>query len=180
MVRPQRCRRVSWQGGCRRFIPVEGSAAGRQPVTLTLDELEAIRLADLLGLYQEQAAQRMGVSRQTFGRIVESARRKVAQALTEGLPLQVLGGVVTMAQMRVFQCSDCGHSWEVPFGTGRPAECPQCHSRSFHRLGDETVGPEVGERVGPPAGRGPGRGRGGCRRRRGPGCRPARGVPSNR
>ena len=50
-------------------------------VLLTLDEYEAIRLADLEGLYQEQAATRMNVSRQTFGRIVEAARRKVADVL---------------------------------------------------------------------------------------------------
>ena len=53
-------------------------------VVLTLDELEALRLADLEGLYQEAAARQMGVSRQTFGRIVTEARKKSAQALVNG------------------------------------------------------------------------------------------------
>ncbi len=48
------------------------------------DELEALRLADLEGLYHEAAAERMGVSRATFGRVLERARRKVVEALVEG------------------------------------------------------------------------------------------------
>jgi predicted DNA-binding protein (UPF0251 family)/predicted Fe-Mo cluster-binding NifX family protein len=60
-------------------------------IELGLDEIEAIRLADLEGLYQEAAARSMGVSRQTFGRIIEKARRKVAQALIERKALRVAG-----------------------------------------------------------------------------------------
>ena len=65
-------------------------------VQLTVDEFEAIRLADLEGLYQDQAAERMNVSRQTFGRIVESGRRKVAEALTGGKALRIDGGPFEM------------------------------------------------------------------------------------
>ena len=63
-------------------------------VTLGLDEAEAIRLADLEGLYQEAAALRMGVSRPTFGRIVESGRRKVADALINRKCLRIEGGEI--------------------------------------------------------------------------------------
>lgn len=72
---------------CWCFQPVGRGSLGEQ-VTLDLDELEALRLADLLGLYQEQAAEKMGVSRATFGRILESAHRKVAGALVEGKVLR--------------------------------------------------------------------------------------------
>lgn len=168
MVRPKLCRIVSWQPGCRQFSPVGVPAEKLDRVVLTVDELEAIRLADLQGLYQEEAARRMGVSRQTFGRIISSGRRKVAQALTEGLALLIEGGTFTMAQMRVFHCSECGHCWEIPFGTGRPAECPQCHSKNFHRAGTTVAGP--------PADRGPG----GCRYRHGPGGRGGRGRGASR
>lgn len=58
-------------------------------VTLDMDELEAIRLADYGGLYHEEAAKRMHVSRATFGRIIGSARRKVAEALLEGKALKI-------------------------------------------------------------------------------------------
>jgi predicted DNA-binding protein (UPF0251 family) len=64
-----------------------------EQVALTVDELEALRLADLEGLYQEQAAEEMGVSRQTFGRILEAAHKKVADALVGGKALSIEGGV---------------------------------------------------------------------------------------
>jgi len=62
-------------------------------VVLELDELEALKLADLEGRYQEDAAEVMGVSRQTFGRIVETARKKVAEALLHGKALAIEPGV---------------------------------------------------------------------------------------
>jgi predicted DNA-binding protein (UPF0251 family) len=68
-----------------------------QQTTLTVDELEAIRLADLQGLYHEQAAEKMKVSRQTFGRILESAHKKIADALVNGKALSIQGGSVKLA-----------------------------------------------------------------------------------
>lgn len=97
------------------------------------DEFEALRLADYEGLYQEQAAERMGVSRQTFGRIVEAARRKVAEALVKGLALRIGGGQVEMIETGAFRCADCGHAWEVLSNTGRPERCPSCRSTSFQQ-----------------------------------------------
>ena len=141
--------------GCRCFGPSDGPA----DITLTLDEFESLRLADLGGLYQEQAAARMGISRQTFGRIVEAARKKIAQALVEGKTLSIEGGSV---EMRNFKCSDCQHSWAVPFGTGRPQECPQCKSGNLHRC-EEDRGVGRGPRRGQ-GGPGPRRHRRGCRR----------------
>lgn len=82
----------------------EGTQGGE--VVLTLDEFESLRLADLEGMYQEDASGRMGVSRPTFGRIVESARRKVAEALVHGRTLRIAGGVV--------------------LGAGGPRRCPRC------------------------------------------------------
>ncbi len=58
-----------------------------EDVMLMPDELEAIRLCDMEGLYHEEAAERMGISRQTLGRILSTARQKVATALTEGRPI---------------------------------------------------------------------------------------------
>lgn len=65
-----------------------------EEIRLGLDEAEAIRLADLEGLYQEAAARSMGVSRQTFGRIVETARKKIADAVLNGKALRIEGGEV--------------------------------------------------------------------------------------
>ncbi len=104
-----------------------------EEVILTVDECEAIRLADLESLYQEQAAERMKVSRQTFGRIIESAHKKVAEALVKGKALKIEGGEFEMTSMRKFMCSNCQHTWEIPYGTGRPRGCPSCKSGNVHR-----------------------------------------------
>ena len=61
-------------------------------VTLAFEELEALRLAHQEGLYQQDAAERMGVSRATFGRVLDAAHRKVTQALVGGLALRIEGG----------------------------------------------------------------------------------------
>ena len=74
------------------FRPAGVSVRELDRVYLRLDHLEAIRLADLEGLYQEEAARRMGVSRQTFGRIVESARRGIADAIINRKCLRIEGG----------------------------------------------------------------------------------------
>jgi len=60
------------------------------PIFLELAELEAFRLVDLEGLSQEEAGQRMGVSRGTVWRLLQRARRKVAQALSEGRPIYII------------------------------------------------------------------------------------------
>jgi predicted DNA-binding protein (UPF0251 family) len=65
-----------------------------EEVNLTLDELEAVRLADLEGLYQEDAAKKIGISRQTFGNIINSAHKKIADVLLNAKALKIEGGVV--------------------------------------------------------------------------------------
>jgi predicted DNA-binding protein (UPF0251 family) len=94
-------------------------------VILALDEFEAIRLADLLGYYHEQAAVCMNVSRATFGRIIDCARRKTAEAIIMGKALRIEGGPVYADKMRTFQCYTCANEWDGP--AGGPADCPHCH-----------------------------------------------------
>lgn len=138
-----------------------------ESVVLSVEELEAIRLVDWEGLYQEAAAERMEVSRQTFQRILREARRKVADALTNGKALGIEGGdYVLSGASRVFECISCGKRWEEPFGSGRracDASCPDCGG------GVTRVGTGAGG-----AGRGFGRRRGG-----GPGGAPG-GGPGRR
>ena len=69
-----------------------------EEVILTLDEFEALRLADLDGQYQEDAAAQMKVSRPTFSRIVDAAHRKVADALVHGKALRIEGGPVELGR----------------------------------------------------------------------------------
>jgi predicted DNA-binding protein (UPF0251 family) len=60
-----------------------------EPIYIESAELEAFRLVDLEKLSQEEAGERMGVSRGTVWRLIQSARKKTAQALTEGRPLRI-------------------------------------------------------------------------------------------
>ena len=137
MARRPNCRRVGCFPRNKCFKPQGIPMSELEELRLTVDEFEAVRLADLNGLRQDQAAEEMNVSRQTFGRIVESARKKIAQALVEAKALVIEGGEFEMAETRQFKCYDCQHKWELPHGTGRPAECPECKSVNIHRAEED-------------------------------------------
>ena len=96
---------------------------------MTLDEYEAIRLADLEGLYQEQAAIRMNVSRQTFGRIVEAAHRKVADDLVDGKTLRIEGGTVATRQGRRSRCPRCHRALGLSPRHRNEPTCPRCRQQ---------------------------------------------------
>ncbi|MFA5159469.1 MAG: DUF134 domain-containing protein [Candidatus Omnitrophota bacterium] len=91
MPRPFKCRRVCGTPGADYFKPRGIPLSDLQEIDLTLDEFEAIRLADLEGLYQEDAAKKMAISRQTFGNIIASAHKKVADAIVNGKALKIAG-----------------------------------------------------------------------------------------
>lgn len=148
MPRPRFCRRVAGSPQASYFKPAGVPARELEEVILTLDEFEAIRLADAESLYQEKAAEQMKVSRQTFGRIVEQAHKKIADCLLHGKALRIEGGVVEMAGKRTFICEHCEHKWQEDFGTGRPGSCPACHNTSFHRLDRDCGGKGRGHRAG--------------------------------
>lgn len=104
MARPEKIRRVGCVAGGRAFKPIGRPVGGLEIEDLRLDELEALRLADLEGLYQEAAAERMGVSRPTFARILARARSAVARALIEERVLVVGEGPVVTASDEPFPC----------------------------------------------------------------------------
>jgi uncharacterized protein len=128
MARPKRCRRIGSTPGAIYFKPRGIPLSALEEVVLSFDEFEAVRLADLEGLYQDQAAEKMGISRQTFGRIIESAHHKVAEALVRGKALKIEGGAIEIACIKKFKCRDCRHVWELPDETGGQAKCPSCSS----------------------------------------------------
>lgn len=145
MPRPKCCRRVTGEPTCKVFKPAGVPGSLLEEVILSIDEFEAIRLADLEGLYQEQAAERMSVSRQTFGRIVGEARGKIARVLVEGLALRIEGGEIEMAEQRTFRCQQCQHTWSLPFGTGRPDGCPTCKSKNIYRSEEDRGAAKTGQ-----------------------------------
>lgn len=89
MARPVKERQISCVPAASYYKPVGIPLRDLEEVVLGLDELEALRLADLEGLYQADAAQKMGVSRQTIGNILDSAHRKLADALLNGKALRI-------------------------------------------------------------------------------------------
>ena len=89
MPRPRKCRKVCQLPRTREFRPVgEGGPA----VVLTVDEYESIRLIDRQGFSQEECGSYMQVARTTVQMIYNSARKKLAAALVDGLPLRIEGG----------------------------------------------------------------------------------------
>jgi len=133
MPRPCKCRRVECELGVTYFKPQGIPVYQLQEVILTVDELEAVRLADLEELYQEAAAERMNVSRQTFGNIINSAHKKIADVIVNGKALNIEGGTYIMAEKRKFTCSDCNYEWEVAYGATKPQACPKCSGSNIHR-----------------------------------------------
>ncbi|OHB62366.1 MAG: hypothetical protein A2168_05600 [Planctomycetes bacterium RBG_13_50_24] len=94
MPRPRHCRRVARLPEANYYKPRGVPLSVLEEVMLTVDEFEAIRLTDLEGLYQADAAEKMNISRQTLGRILESAHKKIADALVHGKALLIKGGPI--------------------------------------------------------------------------------------
>ncbi len=89
------------------FAPIR-SGEEQQPVILTIDEYECIRLMDKEGLSQEQASRRMQVARTTAQKIYDTARKKLADALVEGRPLHIQGGAYRICDGRDGACPSGG------------------------------------------------------------------------
>lgn len=94
MPRPVTPREIDTPPAISWFKPAGVPMRDLEEVVLTLDEIEALRLADAEGLYQEQVAEQMKISRPTVGRILASARKKTAEALVQGKAIRLEGGTV--------------------------------------------------------------------------------------
>ena len=90
MPRPPRCRRICGAPQVDTFCP--NGCGNTEPILLTLDEYEVIRLVDLEQQTHEQCAAQMDISRSTVQEIYEGARRKIAACLVHGKPLHITGG----------------------------------------------------------------------------------------
>ena len=135
MARPRKDRLVGYHPDVSYFKPRGIPMMELDEVRLTVDECEAVRLADLLGLPHEAAGEKMGVSRATFGRIVQNARHQIADALIHGKAIKVEGGNYRIVDRpRRFVCQKCTHQWEARRGTGRPSHCPKCKDKDLSRL----------------------------------------------
>ena len=129
MPRPKCCRHVNAMPDKTCFCPKGVPIFGLEEVLLTLDEYEAIRLADLEGLYQEQAASLMNISRQTFGRIIGEAHRKIADVLVNGKALKIEGGSVSMKEVERVACNRCRQIFSLDQEARNERICPHCKKK---------------------------------------------------
>jgi uncharacterized protein len=98
-MRPKKCRHVSMRPTVTVYKPAGIPARELQEITLHLDELEAMRLADVENLYHVDAAEKMMLSRSTFARLLKAGRKKVADALCSGKTIAIdHQGVIQIAE----------------------------------------------------------------------------------
>ncbi len=145
MARPEKNRNIHEPPLYTEFRPV-GFGAAMDAIIMSIDEYEAIRLADKESLTHEQAAEEMGISRPTFSRLLDAAHRKLADMLVNGKRLVIEGGNVNFRYMLV-KCADCGHIFRTR-SDHIPDTCPVCGSKNLIMMA-------------PPFGRGRGYGHGG-------------------
>lgn len=136
---PYRKRRIQLPPRFVHFKPAGVPRRCLEEVALTVDELEAVRLADLDGLEHLDASERMGISRTTFTRLIEKARRKIAEALIEGKDLVVEGGNVEFVNA-LYRCRDCGDVKTGPDNEDADL-CPECGSTHIENLARCCMGP---------------------------------------
>ncbi len=126
--RPPKMRIVSGDPSGKGFTPVfqparELGASRGTPVLMSADEYEAYRLTEYLGLSQEDAANRMGISRGTLWRILESAKKKLATMMVEGRALQIMPGDRALLPTGG-RCPRCGS--ELVRDSSGNWRCPRC------------------------------------------------------
>ncbi len=155
MPRKPRCRKIGGYPDCWVFSPEEHPEG--DPVVLTLDEFETVRLLDREGMTQEECAARMGVARTTVTAIYENARRKIAEALVDGKELRIRGGSYALENQKTDLIPEKGKNTMRIAVTYENGEIFQHfgHTEQF-KLYDVADGKIVGERIVPTNGSGHG------------------------
>jgi len=132
MTRPKNNRIVHEPPLFSVFKPVGIRGMSSDQISMSLDEFEALRLADHLGLSHAEASDEMEISRPTFSRLIEQARKKIADFLIQGKLLVIEGGNVHFRK-NIIRCQDCGQMFNMNFSEAI-TECPACHSKNLLNL----------------------------------------------
>lgn len=103
-----------------------------EKTNLSVDEFESLRLADYDALSHEEAAERMNVSRATFGRILEKARYKIVDALLNTKAVVIEGGSYQSSDLFEFQCKRCKRKWHFVNNGKRNVKCPYCEKSKIN------------------------------------------------
>jgi predicted DNA-binding protein (UPF0251 family) len=132
MPRPKSDRIVSEPPLYTEFKPIGVAGISLKQILLSLDEYEASRLADYRGLSHEEAADEMNISRSTFSRLIEQARKKIADFLIHGKLLTIDGGNIHFRN-NIIRCIDCGYMFKTNIGIP-VSNCPDCDSINLLNL----------------------------------------------
>lgn len=117
------------------FVPIGVDLIGVLENILKIEEVEAIRLKDIERLEQEECAKRMEISRQTFQRILNSSRNKIADSIINGKSIRIEGGNFTRNICMVI-CLDCKKKWQESYENLEKIingnyMCPNCNSKKI-------------------------------------------------
>ncbi len=123
MSRPKQFRKIGSPPLMRGFKPFGIRLIDNENVIMQYDEYEAVRLLDYEGMLQEQAAERMNVSRPTLTRIYDSARKKIALAMVEGKTILIKGGKVDFGK-KWYRCKNC---FKLINGLENHKKCNNCN-----------------------------------------------------
>lgn len=126
MPRPRNIRKVACTPDANYFKPRGIPMRDLEEVILTIDEFESVRLTDFEKLYQEKAAEQMGVSRQTIGRSVETARYKILDAILNNKALRIEGGSFTLNKTNRHKCRKCKYNFTLNEKIIQKRNCPKC------------------------------------------------------
>ena len=132
MPRPKNNRLVFEPPLFTEFKPAGIAAKSLLRNLLTLDEYEAVRLADYKGLSHEEAADEMRISRSTFSRLVVGARKKIADSIVHGKILIIEGGNIHFRN-NIIRCMSCGNIFKININRAL-LRCPECHSTNLQNL----------------------------------------------
>jgi len=114
------------------FKPVGTKGQTLEVIDLTLDEFESLRLADQMGMSHAEAADEMEISRSTFTRLIEAARKKLADFIIHGKLLSINGGNIHFRN-NIIKCQSCGHMFKINFNEVI-TQCPVCKSDNLLNL----------------------------------------------
>lgn len=138
MPRPKRHRTVLSPPICKGYHPIGKQGRQGDHLLLSVEEYESIRLCDYDLLNHAEACKLMNVSRATFARIYESARRKVAKAFAEGLSIFFEGGHYRYGQVW-WKCNDCGSLFTQTKQSKEELICAICFSSAIEKISDMDV-----------------------------------------
>lgn len=128
MSRPRRLRKIGDEPKIRCFKPESVDNESLEPIEITIDEFESIRLRDFLNIKQKKSADLMGISQPTFHRTITSARKKIADALINGNTIIITGDDFIITKNK-YKCNICGFEWSNP--KKEYDSCPDCESEDI-------------------------------------------------